>query len=133
MDLEQFHSSRIHETHSKSLTSESIKDKFNNVISYQAWAPKQIAVQCCIPARDYQTVRLSDIIRSPDLDGKRFVANTECDRNEFLLLPIPIETDWLKLFPIPGFGRRALNFQIEILGNQVDLGQPLGLRYTEYA
>ena len=65
---------------------------------------------------------------SPDLDGKRFVANTECDRNEFLLLPIPIETDWLKLFPIPGFGRRALNFQIEILGNQVDLGQPLGLR-----
>lgn len=60
-------------------------------------------------------------------DGKKFVANTECDRNEFLLLPIPIETDWLKLFPIPGFGRRALNFQIEILGNQVDLGQPLGL------
>ena len=74
------------------------------------------------------TARLSDVIRSPDLDGKRFVANTECDRNEFLLLPIPIETDWLKLFPIPGFGRRALNFQIEILGNQVDLGQPLGLR-----
>ena len=70
-----------------------------------------------------------NIFVSPDLDGKRFVANTECDRNEFLLLPIPIETDWLKLFPIPGFGRRALNFQIEILGNQVDLGQPLGLRY----
>ena len=78
------------------------------------------------------SVQLSDVIGSPDLDGKRFIANTECDRNEFLLLPIPIETDWLKLFPIPGFGRRALNFQIEILGNQVDLGQPLGLRYIEF-
>ena len=33
-----------------------------------------------------------------DLDGKKFVANTERDRNEFL--PIPIKTDWLKLFPI---------------------------------
>ena len=83
-------------------------------------------------ATQWWTVRLSDVIKSPDLDGKRFVANTECDRNEFLLLPIPIETDWLKLFPIPGFGRRALNFQIEILGNQVDLGQPLGLRYIEF-
>lgn len=79
-----------------------------------------------------RTVRLTVSFMSLDLDGKKFVANTECDRNEFLLLPIPIETDWLKLFPIPGFGRRALNFQIEILGNQVDLGQPLGLRYTEY-
>jgi len=79
-----------------------------------------------------RTVRLTVSFMSLDLDGKKFVANTECDRNEFLLLPIPIETDWLKLFPIPGFGRRALNFQIEILGNQVDLGQPLGLRYTKY-
>ena len=74
-------------------------------------------------------------------NGMDFLANTgwitffitcnilcsEPDRNEFLILPEPISTDLLELYPKAGFGRRALNFQLEVLGNAISIGEPMGL------
>ena len=52
---------------------------------------------------------------------------SEPDRNEFLMLPEPISTDLLELYPKAGFGRRALNFQLEVLGNAINIGEAMGL------
>ena len=73
-------------------------------------------------------------------NGMDFLANTgfikvlielltcsEPDRNEFLMLPEPISTDLLELYPKAGFGRRALNFQLEVLGNAINIGEAMGL------
>ena len=44
-----------------------------------------------------------------------------------MVLPFPIKADWIEIHPLPGFGRRAINFQFELFGNYIDLGFKLGL------
>jgi hypothetical protein len=47
--------------------------------------------------------------------------------NVNLLSDPPIEAISIKICPFGGYGRKAMNFQIEVLGNYIDLGVPLGM------